>query len=1207
MRLAARRLIAATGVTALVAAGGIALAPAASAEALASVNPTGTTNDGVKSFTVTSSSTQFYPSAQDTVTLTRTPPVTGQPVIDGTMIATGTCTGGVPVLGTDGDCGTTLTFKADLANAAPGSYAINVTGTAGFPGDTDRTFTGGTTVADTSNPTVDGSALWAGTTNPPDGQLTITGSHLSKGSTVSFLKADGSPEDHMSFVPNVDGGTANGYINSTTLRGTYSKDPSATVGVHHIKVTNAVGQAGTEVASFYQPAVTGTTPASLVIGQGASAVPFTFTGPAANTFNPTTTLFVPASGGGTAATDVTASNQVVNVTKDVFTTDVSATNAAVTGTRNLTLRGADGGFVTLANALTINPAPSIASISPSTRGQGYAGTVDITGSNLSTTSVFDFGDGIDVTAPSAIAGGVRVTLAIDPDTALGARSVTVTNADHGTSTKSNAFTVTQNPVVTSVLPASASRGTTDADVTFNGSGFQAGATVTASGTGVTFSSISGSGSTLTGKVTVAGDAAYGPRDVTVTNPDGGTSTCTGCFGVRNLDVLTPLVSNAHAQDVTVAPAAGEPALTLQSTVTAYLPGVSDQGALPGVVKTLSGGQLTVTFPLTNAAVGYYTVQTSTPTADPESPTVLTCTGCLRVIANSTPTGLTVAPTSAGQGALQKSVTITGTDGIYPGQTVSFSGSGITVESTTFSAGHLTAVIDIAEGAATGARDVIVTNSDGTSGTKAGGFTVNAGPKVTNAAPSSLGQGGTADITLTGTGFTPTSTVKIAGTDITATVVQSAAPTATSMKVTVTLGDDTEVGTHDITVVNPDGGRGTLSDGLTVTPAPVITAITPAKAPRGTTDLPVTITGTGFAKSGEQLPAITPSNQLSITITDVSADGTQLTGTLTVPSTATDGKKTVQVTNPDGGSSRFGDSVDEAGFLVATPPTAPSTVAATAGDTKVLVAWSPGTPGGSTITEYTVQRYTSGGVPIDTKVVAAPNRQVLFSGLTNGTTYRFKVKAKNTTGGYGEYSTATGVATPKYATRLTSTSTPRATTSGSSVTYSGKLTRVTGGAGLAGVTVKLTLVPAVGSAHTYATTTRSDGTWRLGPAAAVYNTSVRTSALATAVNAAASAPTYSVSVGTRITITSPRSGSSSGATTLLVIRGATSPNKAGHTIGLFRRYADGYHGVASAKIASNGTYVFSIRLPRGSYSLKTGLGAMSGNAAGFSPVIVVTRT
>jgi len=155
-----------------------------------------------------------------------------------------------------------------------------------------------------------------------------------------------------------------------------------------------------------------------------------------------------------AATDVTASNQLVDVAQDTFTADVSATNAAVTGTRNLTLRGADGGFVTLANALTINPAPSITSISPATRGQGYADTVDITGSNLSTTSVFDFGTGIHATAPQAIAGGVQVTLAIDPDAALGARSVTVTNADHGTSTKSNAFTVTQKPVVTSVIGCS---------------------------------------------------------------------------------------------------------------------------------------------------------------------------------------------------------------------------------------------------------------------------------------------------------------------------------------------------------------------------------------------------------------------------------------------------------------------------------------------------------------------------------------------------------------------------------------------------------------------------------------------------------------------------------------------------------------------------------------------------------------------------------
>ncbi len=94
-----------------------------------------------------------------------------------------------------------------------------------------------------------------------------------------------------------------------------------------------------------------------------------------------------------------------------------------------------------------------------------------------------------------------------------------------------------------------------------------------------------------------------------------------------------------------------------------------------------------------------------------------------------PTVTSATPNSRGQGAVNQNITIVGTEFVN-GAVASFSGSGITVNSTTFvSSTSLTANINIAYGAATGIRNVTVTNPDMKSGTQSGGFTVLAGPTM----------------------------------------------------------------------------------------------------------------------------------------------------------------------------------------------------------------------------------------------------------------------------------------------------------------------------------------------------------------------------------------------------------------------------------------------------------------------------------------------
>ena len=82
---------------------------------------------------------------------------------------------------------------------------------------------------------------------------------------------------------------------------------------------------------------------------------------------------------------------------------------------------------------------------------------------------------------------------------------------------------------------------------------------------------------------------------------------------------------------------------------------------------------------------------------------------------------------------------------------------------------------------------------------------------------------------------------------------------------------------------------------------------------------------------------------------------------------------------------------------ATVPGAPTAVSATAGDTQAAVSWTaPGSNGGSAIVGYQVTPYVSGVAQAASYVAStATTRDIV--GLTNGTTYTFKVVAVNNIG------------------------------------------------------------------------------------------------------------------------------------------------------------------------------------------------------------------
>jgi plastocyanin len=174
-----------------------------------------------------------------------------------------------------------------------------------------------------------------------------------------------------------------------------------------------------------------------------------------------------------------------------------------------------------------------------------------------------------------------------------------------------------------------------------------------------------------------------------------------------------------------------------------------------------------------------------------------------------------SPTALGQGAA-KSVTFTGT-GFTSGATVSLSGTGVTAGPTTFvSSTSVKAMVKVAATAATGTRDVTVTDpAGGGSGTCTGCLTIDAGPVPTSASPNTLARGATnKTVLLSGAGFVTHSKAKFKGTGVT--ISQTAFVSSTQLRLTVTVASNAPTGARTVTVSNPDGGRASKTNVLTIT-------------------------------------------------------------------------------------------------------------------------------------------------------------------------------------------------------------------------------------------------------------------------------------------------------------------------------------------------------------------------------------------------------
>ena len=407
----------------------------------------------------------------------------------------------------------------------------------------------------------------------------------------------------------------------------------------------------------------------------------------------------------------------VNSTR--LTATFSATASATIGTRTVRVTNPGGAFVNCSGCLTVNPKPTLTTVTPSAGPQGGTKNVTLAGTGFDPNAVVSFGAGITVNSVSGGGSSLTVNISIDLSAPTGSRVVTVTNPDGGLVTKTNGFTVNPPPGIASIAPTSRAQGVTS-NIAINGAGFLGGANFLTSGgqisfgSGITVNSVArNSASRLTANISISPSAASGSRTVTVTNPDGGSATCPSCFAVSD----APTVSS-------VLPASGGAGATrtISITGTGFQPGaIVSLGGSGVTVSTTWNSSMSLTLDVSignGAAIGSRNLVVTNLDAGST-----TCAGCFTVNPRPTITS-PLSPNVMARGTSGATVTVNGT-GFQPGATVTFSGTGVTAIVVSVGTGGttITLSVSVASNAATTNRTVTVLNQDGGSRPLANAFKI----------------------------------------------------------------------------------------------------------------------------------------------------------------------------------------------------------------------------------------------------------------------------------------------------------------------------------------------------------------------------------------------------------------------------------------------------------------------------------------------------
>jgi len=366
-----------------------------------------------------------------------------------------------------------------------------------------------------------------------------------------------------------------------------------------------------------------------------------------------------------------------------------------------------------------------------------------------------------------------------------------------------------------------------------------------------------------------------------------------------------------------------------------------------------------------------------------------------------PTVTAVSPSLITRG-VATALTVTGTGfSSTLDSAVSIGGGLGTCGSTTFvSSTSLTATCTLGA-AGTGATDLLVTNTDGGTGTFA--LTTTNAPGAPTGVTST---GGTGSIVVTwvapaSTGGSPITGYVVTGTAGTSTVsCGTLAATATTCTLTG-LAAGTAY-TVSVEAVNAIGASTTgTGTGYTATTAAALTA---PGAPTGVTatggqgSIAVSWTAPASAGSSAITGYVVTGTAGNTTVSCGTVAATATTCTLSGLANATAYAVSVEAVNAVGSSTAgTATATTLAAVAPVTAPGAPTGVTATGGQNSIAVSWTaPASTGGSAITGYIVTG-TAGIVTTSCGTLAASATSCILLGLSNSSTYAVSVVAVNAIG------------------------------------------------------------------------------------------------------------------------------------------------------------------------------------------------------------------
>lgn len=649
------------------------------------------------------------------------------------------------------------------------------------------------------------------------------------------------------------------FVSSTRLNATIPASDLTTVRTLQISAANP-GSSASAAVTFRvvsnTPAITSISPSTVAVG------------------SPITTITVNGSGFASTAIVRAGSTNLTTtfVSETQLTGRVPASELTTARTLNITVmnpspinRTSNSVPLTVSN----NVAPTITSLNPNSVAANSPGfTLTITGTNFVGTSF------VRVNAnpvATTFIDSTRLTVPISASQIMtaGTISITVTNPNNVGSAPATLTVTSGNiPVIQSITPQSVQAGSSTFSLAVTGMNFVSGSIVRLNGQNRTTTVVDPSH--LTATIPSADVTAPGSRSISVFNPspNGGTSSAvTLTIFSQTAPIITRLTPSSFAT--------GTPSPKLTVTGSRFLEADDDvvlvDGA-PRVTEFVNTTTLVATLLDDDVALpGTHTVTVTNRTGATSAPLTFS------VSSQAGPVVTSIDPGTTAVGSAPFTATLTGTN--FVDQSI------VTIDTapraTTFvSATQLRVSITASDLSSARTLSISVLNPDGLTSSPVDLPVLMVAPTIVSLSPASAIAGDTGfTLVISGSGFSNTSVVRLNSTTRPATFD---APTG-RLLVSITASDIFAPASIAITVT---GAGGTSTPVILAALAPQITSATPSSILAGSSDVVLTLTGTGFLPTSQivylGLPRPTTFNPITgRLLTTLSAADLAVTGAVAV--------------------------------------------------------------------------------------------------------------------------------------------------------------------------------------------------------------------------------------------------------------------------------------------------------------------------------------